>query len=175
MKKNNNEVALFYKVTFEQFEKDFRDCFDYGEKRTTEQIKEIYDAIKLPERSTIGSAGYDFRMPVDLVLNKNGKHKIPTGIRCSIKDGWVLMLYVRSSIGFKYETILVNGTGIVDSDYFYSDNEGHIFAKIRNDGNKALNLKQGDKFIQGIFVEYGITMDDDAKGQRIGGIGSTRR
>lgn len=169
----NNGVGLFYKVTLEQFEKDYKDCFNYGIEKTSEEIKEIYDKIKLPERSTNGSAGYDFRIPVSLVLNKNGKHKIPTGIRCEIKDGWVLMIYVRSSIGFKYETVLTNGTGIIDSDYFNADNEGHIFVKLRNDGNKTLKLSQGDKFVQGVFLPYGLTIDDDTNNKRNGGIGST--
>ena len=101
--------------------------------------------------------------------------KVPTGIRCEMQEDWVLKLYPRSGLGFKFRLQLNNTVGIIDSDYFHSDNEGHIFAKITNDSNenKTLELKAGDSFMQGVFVEYGITVDDDADGVRNGGFGST--
>ena len=88
---------------------------------------------------------------------------------------WVLHLYPRSGLGFKFRLQLNNTVGIIDSDYFNSDNEGHIFAKITNDSNegKVLKLQAGEGFMQGIFLEYGITEDDDAGGVRNGGFGST--
>lgn len=88
---------------------------------------------------------------------------------------WVLHLYPRSGLGFKFRLQLNNTVGIIDSDYFNSDNEGHIFAKITNDSNegKVLTLQAGEGFMQGIFLEYGITEDDDADGVRNGGFGST--
>ena len=100
---------------------------------------------------------------------------IPTGIRTKIDNSWVLCLYPRSGLGFKFRLQLNNTVGIIDSDYYNSDNEGHIFIKITNDTNtgKTVSLKQGDAFAQGIFVQYGITVDDDATGIRNGGFGST--
>ena len=172
---NNNRIAKFKKVSFEQFKKDMIDTFEnmYSE----EEIKEIYDRIKLPKRATTGSAGYDFYTPIPFLLEPNHTIKIPTGIRCIMEYEWVLKLYPRSGLGFKYRLQLNNGVGIIDSDYYYSDNEGHIFAKITNDSNegKIVNLKDGDGFIQGIFLEYGITVDDDADGVRNGGFGSTNK
>ena len=92
-------------------------------------------------------------------------------------ENYVLKIYPRSGLGFKYRLQLNNTVGIIDSDYYYSDNEGHIFAKITNDSNenKSLSLKKGDAFMQGIFVEYGITFDDDVKDIRNGGFGSTSK
>ena len=89
--------------------------------------------------------------------------------------GWVLMLYPRSGLGFKYRLQLNNTVGIIDEDYFYSDNEGHIFAKITNDSNegKTVSLKAGDGFMQGIFMQFGYTVNDDTKDVRNGGFGST--
>ena len=94
-----------------------------------------------------------------------------------MEEGWVLKLYPRSGLGFKYRLQLNNTVGIIDSDYFNSDNEGHIMAKITNDSkeNKVLQLKAGDGFMQGIFVQFGITVDDEAEGVRNGGFGSTSR
>ena len=170
---NNNRIARFKKVSFEQFKKDMIDTFDnmYSE----EEIREIYDKIKMPKRATTGSAGYDFFTPIPFSLEPNHTIKIPTGIRCIMEYEWVLKLYPRSGLGFKYRLQLNNTVGIIDSDYYYSDNEGHIFAKITNDSNesKAVHLKEGDGFMQGIFLQYGVTVDDDTDGIRNGGFGST--
>ena len=88
---------------------------------------------------------------------------------------WVLKCYPRSGLGFKYRLQLNNTVGIIDSDYFYSDNEGHIFAKLTNDSKegKIVEIAAGTGFMQGIFVEYGITVDDDVTDVRNGGFGST--
>lgn len=170
-----NRIAQFDKVSYEQFKNDMIDTF--GNIYSEEEIKEIYDGIKLPKRATKGSAGYDFFTPVPFALKPNHTIKIPTGIRCEMKNDWVLKLYPRSGLGFKFRLQLNNTVGIVDSDYAYSDNEGHIFAKITNDSNegKIIQLKYGDGFMQGIFLQYGITVDDDADGIRNGGFGSTNK
>ena len=165
-------VAQFEKVSLEQFKEAWEDTFP-----EQKNIEEIYERINLPHRATTGSAGYDFYTPLDFELKSGETIKIPTGIRVKINDGWVLKLYPRSGLGFKYRLQFNNTVGIIDSDYYNSSNEGHIFCKITNDSNegKTVSLKQGDGFCQGIFVEYGITFDDDADGERDGGFGSTGR
>lgn len=165
-------IAKFHKVSWEQFEKDWVDTF--GE-QPEEKIREIYEGIKLPKRATTGSAGYDFFAPVSFTLAPGETVKIPTGVRVEMAEDWVLCLYPRSGLGFKYRLQLNNTVGIIDSDYFYSDNEGHIFSKITNDSNedKTVSIAAGTGFMQGIFVEYGITVDDEATGVRNGGFGST--
>ena len=163
-------IAKFDKVSYEQFKSGFDDKNDA-------EIKALYDDIKLPKRATKGSAGYDFFAPFDIVLEPGKTIKIPTGIRAQMEDNYVLKLYPRSGLGFKYRLQLNNTVGIIDSDYYYSDNEGHIFAKITNDSNenKTVEIKKGTGFMQGIFVEYGITIDDDATETRNGGFGSTTK
>ena len=165
-------IAKFHKVSEERFVADWKDTFPETQECA---ITDIYNEIKLPARATAGSAGYDFYAPVDLTLNPGETVKIPTGIRVEMEQDWVLKCYPRSGLGFKYRLQLNNTVGIIDSDYFYSDNEGHIFAKITNDSNegKSASIQAGTGFMQGIFVEYGITVDDDAKGVRNGGFGST--
>ena len=161
-------IAKFEKVSLEEFEKAFDD---------KEEAKKIYEKIQLPQRATRGSAGYDFFAPFDIVLKPNETIKVPTGIRCQMESGWVLKLYPRSSLGFKYRLQLNNTVGIIDEDYYYSDNEGHIFAKITNatNENKVLEIKKGQGFMQGLFIEFGITYDDDVITQRNGGFGSTNK
>ena len=167
-------IAKFEKVSFEQFKEGVIDCF--GEKSEAE-IKEIYENMKLPRRATSGSAGYDFFAPVEVSLNPGETVKVATGIRARMEENWVLKLYPRSGLGFKYRLQLNNTVGIIDSDYYYSDNEGHIFAKITNDSNegKSVTIDAGTGFMQGIFLEYGITEDDDATAVRNGGFGSTTK
>lgn len=165
-------IAKFHKVSEAQFLEGFQDCFG---KTDEAEIKEIYNNLKLPQRATAGSAGYDFFSPVDFELKPGETLKIPTGIRAEMENNWVLKLYPRSGLGFKFRLQLNNTVGIIDSDYFYSDNEGHIFIKITNDSNegKTVQVAGGTGFAQGIFLEYGITVDDDATAVRNGGFGST--
>ena len=165
-------IAQFYKVSFEQFKKDYLDTFG-----NDNNVKEIYDNIQLPKRATSGSAGYDFYAPIDFTLKPGETIKIPTGIRVKIEDGWVLKCYPRSGLGFKFRMQLNNTVGIIDADYYNSSNEGHIFTKITNDTNegKTVEIKAGQGFMQGIFVEFGITFDDDATAIRDGGFGSTNK
>ena len=163
-------IAKFEKVSFDEFKKGWTDV--YGSDCGAEAA---YNNIKLPVRATAGSAGYDFFVVSPLELEPGMTAKIPTGIRVRIDEGWVLKIYPRSGLGFKFRLQLNNTVGIIDSDYYNSDNEGHIFIKITNDSkeNKTVSLREGDAFAQGVFVEYGITVDDEATAERNGGFGST--
>ena len=165
------KIAKFEKVSFEQFKNSFDSEF------TLEEITEMYNNLKLPKRATVGSAGYDFFAPFDITLAPGQTIKIPTGIRAKMEVEWVLKLYPRSGLGFKYRLQLNNTVGIIDSDYYYSSNEGHIFAKITNDSNenKIVEIKALTGFMQGIFLEYGITYDDEVTEIRDGGFGSTTK
>lgn len=181
------KIAKFEKVSFEQYRKDFIDTFEpnYDKLKQSEKqyidnvITESYDNIQLPSRSTKGSAGYDFKSPIPFNISFNTNKKIPTGIKCEIQEGWVLTVVPRSSYGFKYGVCLSNTLGIIDSDYYNnSSNEGHIFVKFSNVDNsfeKELWVDRNESFCQGIFLSFGITQDDDASAQRIGGIGSTSK
>ena len=163
-------IAKFEKVSLVQFAEGWRDVFG-----TDTGCGEAYENIPLPRRATKGSAGYDFFLPFDLELAPGETAKVPTGIRAGINDGWVLMIFPRSGLGFRYRLQLSNTVGIIDSDYYFSSNEGHIFIKLTNDSNegRTLTLRAGDGFAQGIFLPFGITEDDSADGVRDGGFGST--
>lgn len=168
-------IAKFHKVSFEQFAKDWKDTF---EQYSEEEIRNIYDSLKLPKRATTGSAGYDFYAPVDVTMKPGEIVKGPDRYPC--RDGRGLgpeMLSREAGLGFKFRLQLNNTVGIIDSDYFFSDNEGHIFAKLTNDTreDKTIQIPAGTGFMQGIFVEYGITVDDDADAVRNGGFGSTTK
>jgi dUTP pyrophosphatase len=166
------KIAQFEKVSYKEFASGFENL-----NLTSDEIREMYDSLPLPKRATIGSAGYDFFAPFDITLAPGETIKIPTGIRAKMEVEWVLKLYPRSGLGFKYRLQLNNTVGIIDSDYYYSSNEGHIFAKITNDSNenKTVEIKAHTGFMQGIFIEYGITYDDSVVEVRDGGFGSTTK
>lgn len=158
------KIAKFMKVSPGQFEKDW-----------DLPAPNPYDEIMLPKRGTAGSAGYDFYSPLEFSLAPGEFIKIPTGIRAQMEEGWVLTLYPRSGQGFKYRLQLYNTVGVIDADYFGAANEGHIQIKIvnANEEGKALHVKKGEAFAQGIFLPFGITVDDEAHAARTGGFGST--
>ena len=153
----------FEKISEQQFEKDFNES----------NSNITYDEIKLPARATKCSAGYDIFSTRTIHLRPGDSVKIPTGLRVLLDDDKFLMVVPRSGLGFKFRIQLDNTVGIIDSDYFFADNEGHIFIKVTNCGDKELVVEKGKAFAQGVFVEYGITVDDDATTLRTGGFGST--
>ena len=167
-------IAQFFKVSQKQFFDSVKDEFP---QYSDQDINEMYEALKLPSRATKGSAGYDFFAPFSFSLPAGSTIKIPTGIRVKMDEDWVLKIYPRSGLGFKYRLQMNNTVGIIDSDYYNSDNEGHIFIKMTNCSNegKTVEVPAGSGFAQGIFLEYGITVDDDAEGIRNGGFGSTTK
>lgn len=166
------KVAEFEKVSFEQFEEAMlENHFDVYK----EFFQVIYDSIKLPERATKGSAGYDFFSPVSFVPPTGDRGiVIPTGIRCNMEPGWVLQMYPRSGHGFKFGVHLYNTIGIIDQDYYYADNEGHIMVKI-SAKEPCKTIELGDAFCQGIFMPFGITKNDNVEEIRTGGFGSTSK
>ena len=163
-----NRIGKFEKVSYTEYNKARASASE-------SEWKAIYEGIRLPVRATEGSAGYDFFSPYDIKLNPGETITIPTGIRAKIDNGWVLMLFPRSGLGFKFRLQLDNTVGVIDSDYYNSENEGHIFCKITNCSlnNKTVTIEKGKGFCQGVFLPYGITEDDTCTNERNGGFGST--
>ena len=169
------KVAQFYKVSFLQFEKDYK-ALNPKSELSHADLKSLYDNIKLPLRATSGSAGYDFYLPYAITLKAGEETTIPTGIRFSCKKDWAMLFMSKSGLGSKNRLQLNTAISLIDSDYFYSDNEGHILARIIHDSRNPkdiLTLPAGKSFLQGLFVRFGITYDDKACGKRNGGFGST--
>ena len=167
-------IAVFEKVSPEQFAGAVTKIMPAAEEK---EIRNVYEDIPMPKRATAGSAGYDFYAPFDITLAPGEEIRIPTGIRVRMKAGYVLMLFPRSSLGFRYRLQLNNTVGIIDSDYYNAENEGHIFVKMTNDTRegKTVEIRKGQGMVQGIFLPFGITEDDAADQERTGGMGSTDR
>ena len=164
----------FEKVSKETFVKVFGTVND-GRKVYEEQVAEsAYDNIKLPERSTAGSAGYDFYFPYDIVIPAHGTVLVPSGIKVELDKDKVLMIAPRSSFGIKHHMKLSNTQAYIDSDYYNNvTNEGHILIGITSENDKPVEFKAGDKFAQGIIIRYFTVDNDNTTTVRTGGIGST--
>lgn len=172
-------VGKFEKISTEQWKNDTTSLFGNNEFSETFQIyalNALKDIIKIPTRATKGSAGYDIVTPVKIHLEPNQSMKVPTGLKCKVDNGWFLGIFPKSGLGFKFSLRLGNSIGVIDEDYYNNENnEGHIWVKIQNDGDKVIDLDEGKAFCQGIFLPYGITYDDETDGERKGGLGSTNR
>ena len=143
-----------------------------------ERVSKYPDA-QLPVRATKGSAGYDFFVAEDTVIEGKQNVLVPTGVKAQIDDGYWLQLAVRSSTPRKLGLILANGIGIIDSDYYNNpDNEGHIMFQVYNVKRplpeNTVVLHKGDRIGQGVFVRYWTTNDDYTTAEREGGFGSTQ-
>lgn len=165
------KIAKFEKISMKQAMKDFELFFQDFTSHQEELVRDMLEALPLPKRSTKNSAGYDIYSPVSKYVRAGENFLIPTGLRCVIKSDWVLAIFPRSGLGFKYGMRLVNTCGVIDADYCNADNEGHILLKFVADKDFAIHV--GDRIAQGIFLPYGITVDDEAEGERSGGFGST--
>lgn len=131
------------------------------------------EEIPLPRRATEGSAGYDFVSTLDVTVPPEGTALIPTGIRAEMEPGWVLMLFPRSSLGFRHALRLSNTVGVIDSDYAFAANEGHIMVKLYNPTEKPVAIAKGERFCQGVFLPFGTAEEDGDFQKRSGGMGST--
>jgi dUTP pyrophosphatase len=165
---NNDDRYFFYTMLYREFE--------YNNKFSVLKNDKFgnYDDVVLPKRGTISSAGYDFYSVISVTLKPGERKVIPTGIKVLMNDNEFLGIFIRSSLGFKYNVRMCNQVGIIDADYYgNSSNGGHIFVCLENEGDEVIEIKKGNRFVQGIFIPYLITDDDNTTDLREGGIGST--
>ena len=167
----------FERVKFEAFKNDmmsYRPMNYLGG-----EIDKAYDGIKLPVRKTMYSCGYDVRTPIDIVLAPHCSIVIPTGIKAVMSvdemKTWCLKLYARSGVGIKDKVVITNGTGLIDGDFQFSDNDGDMLIALTNMSDEIRKYKAGERVCQAVFEIYGVTSDDNASGERTSGVGSTGR
>lgn len=149
----------FEKISFEQFKKDISNS------------KKLYKDYILPSRKTTSSAGYDFYAIEEFTIKPGEIKKIPTGIKAKFLNDEMLLLLVRSSMGFKYNVRMCNQVGLIDCDFYNNEeNEGHMWVALQNQGQKDFIVKKGDAFCQGVFVKY-LTCGEEVKNERKGWTG----
>ena len=150
-------MRKFEKISFEQFKKDITDD------------EELYKSYRLPKRETKKAAGYDFYSLFDYTLKPGEIKKIPTGLKVAMESDEALLLLDRSSMGFKYNVRMCNQVGVIDADYYNNkDNEGHMWIRIQNEGDKDYVVKKGDGMCQAIFIKYLKVSDEkEVYGERV--------
>lgn len=171
-------IAIFEKVSYEEFEKSIKENDRLASFLNDNYftIDQLYDNIRLPERSSKRSAGYDFFFPLwDISIASFTSLDIPTGIKVNVlEEDWYLALFTKSGLSHEYHTRLRDTISVIDADYYNNiNNEGHIRVELVNDSVSVLKLKNGMKYIQGIFMEYGLIVGDNVLTERTGGYGST--
>ncbi len=144
----------FEKINIQQFRKDIN------------QDTNLYDSYLLPRRTSNHAAGYDFFLIQDITVQPGEELIIPTGIKARFQSNEVLLIIIRHSLGYKYNVRLCNQIGVIDSDYYHSENDGHIFIKIKNEGDRTFSLKAGESVVQGIFTNFLITDSDSPINRR---------
>jgi len=182
--------GYFEKVSFEEFRKSAANCQQFqslceNDAQFAKRLKNTYDNIKLPMRSTVGSGGYDFYAPFDFNINVGGDIIIPTGIKCVMPDSSILLCAPRSGSGFKYGVKLGNTIALIDSDFCNPKTscEGHIMLKLMNhDFDDYISFKAGDGIVQGVILPFVTFPEYDKERwtengvqERAGGFGSTDR
>lgn len=139
-----------------------------------EKVNKITEDIKLPERSTLNSAGYDFFAIEDVTLPAKKLTRVMTGVKCELMPNQVLILANRSSNPSKKGLILANGIGVVDADYYGNpDNDGEMGFEFYNILDEDIVIKKGEKLGQGIIIKFDKTEDDYVTNVRKSGWGST--
>ena len=153
----------FEKISFERFSLDVKND------------RKLYDEYKLPRRASKNSCGYDFLAMEDYIIHPGEIKKIPTGYKSKFLSDEMLMIVVRSSMGFKYNVRMCNQVGVIESDYYNNiSNEGHMWVALQNEGDKDYIINKGDAYAQGIFIKF-LTCGDNPEEERIGGLGSTNK
>ncbi len=153
----------FEKISFERFSLDVKND------------RKLYDEYKLPRRASKNSCGYDFLAMEDYIIHPGEIKKIPTGYKAKFLSDEMLMIVVRSSMGFKYNVRMCNQVGVIESDYYNNiSNEGHMWVALQNEGDKDYIINKGDAYAQGIFIKF-LTCGDNPEEERIGGLGSTNK
>lgn len=169
----------FEKIPFDEIKKSLVNLFpeEYENMRDDYwKYYQVYDDIQLPTRASVGSCGYDIISPISFSLQPNESIVIPTGIRwVTDQQDKTLLIFPRSGLGFKHQCRLANTTGVIDSDYWQSDNYGHIMIKLVNGGDKVMDIESGKAIAQGVILSYCTVDDDNAIGNRNGGFGSSGR
>lgn len=85
---------------------------------------------------------------------------VPTGVKAIMPSDYYMSLDNRSSVPLNSLLIVANGRGIIDADYQYSKNDGHIHVMLLNLSPFPIQIKKGDRIAQGIFQKYETLTED---------------
>lgn len=130
-------------------------------------------SITLPTRGSKHAAGWDFYCPERIIIEPKASAMIWTDVKAFVNDDEVLLLFMRSSLS-KRNLMLANAVGVIDADYWDNvGNDGNIGVKLYNYGPVPIAIEQGERFAQGVVVNYKEMATGNTANERTGGFGST--
>lgn len=102
-----------------------------------------------PKVETEGSAGFDLRANLGhpVVLKKNTRRIIPTGLFFEISEGYEVQIRPRSGLAAKHGITVLNSPGTIDSDY-----RGEIQVILINHGDEDFVINHGERIAQGVLA-----------------------
>ena len=140
------------------------------------KVRRLRESAKLPFRATEGSAGMDLYACIDspVTLGAGEKAVIPTGIAIELPSAELAaFVFARSGLAIKHGIGLLNGVGVIDSDY-----RGEICVGVINQLAETYTIAPDVRIAQLVIMPVSLinpveaqSLDDTARGE--GGFGST--
>ena len=119
-------------------------------------IKKLTVTATTPTYGTTGAACFD--LYADSVNLQSWGVIVDTGIAFEVPEGYVMMVYSRSGMGFKNGIVLRNGTGVIDSD-FRDSVKVALCASVdlsvtrdNSDVESLINIQRGDRIAQAMII-----------------------
>lgn len=144
------------------------------------KIKLVSDDRKYdPKKGNETDACFDLKVKVDgeRYIMPGCTEVFGTGIKVAVPEDHVMMVFPRSSTGFKLRCRMANSTGIIDAGY-----RDEVKIALHNFGTETIEVKDGDRLAQFLIIprpnlEFELVEDNEdfRTGDRGGGIGSTGR
>lgn len=135
------------------------------------KIKLLHEQCR-PYKKHACDAGLDLKSRVEVVIKPHTRVTIPLGVCVAVPEGYVLLLFPRSSMG-KTPLRMCNSVGVIDSGY-----TGEIMAMYENTSDYDWSIGIGDRIAQAVIVpctymglEYVKELESTDRGD--GGFGST--
>lgn len=143
--------------------------------KPTLKVKRLTDTAVLPKYSSLSAAGADLCADTkeNIVIAPGQTVFVKTGLSLEIPEGYVGLIYARSSSACKRGLAPANKVGVIDSDY-----RGEIMVALLNHSDKAQTVEPNERIAQIVITPYlavdFVETDDLSDTERGGGgFGST--
>ena len=152
-------------------------CFDLYAHFEPGVVVRGYDCVNNKRLCEVFTGGDSRNIDNDnrhILIPTQSRVLIPTGLIFDIPEGFSVRLHSRSSISLKRGLMMVNGEGIIDSDYC-----DECFMMLFNSSNQTVRINHGERIAQAEMIENveyeikQITEIPTQKTSRVGGFGST--
>lgn len=136
------------------------------------KVKKNNPEATLPTYGTVGAGCFDLYSCDNITLVQDSSCVFDTGLSFEIPEGYVMLIYLRSSMG-KRGLSLNGSVGVIDSDY-----RGNVFVPVTLKKRTVMTISKGDRIAQAMIVPFPkvefVEVDALTETERgSGGFGST--